>query len=727
MADQPTGNIRRDAALALTLVAAVTLLLHLVGAGFWLQGFFAIATFTFLPGAAILTLLPPLSLPARIGLAAALSMAATAIYAYVLIILHAYYPQIIIWTLYPLAGVLLLARAAPTRSGSLGKRSRERLHAARERIGGDRTAMFCIAGTLLALLLWLAGAFSTDTSVLGGLGLITALPLTWKVGWAIALLSALIYATTREPLWWVLAALVAAPIAMFYLTPVIVYQIPHLPWNYKHIGVTELLLQLHHTRPNLDIYNRWPSFFGAAGVFTRLGDFENPVQFVKWAEVYFISIQSVLVSAIALSHTRRRGVAAVAVLLFFAIDWIGQVYFAPQAMGFTLMLATLLIFWQFLYAGGNRLGGVLASIGGFIVRRKQEWETERPGEWPRALAAVVMLLVVTGIVLVHQLTPYVLLLQLGALWMFGYIRPRWAFWGAAAITILYLLPQLTWVNDHFGLFSSLNPLDNAKNEQTQDFICGRDCLIVQGSARVATLVAWLLAGISILVLGRRRPKTRIAALTICFMAPFITLFGQNYGGEAALRVVLFGSPFTALLIALAISTINSQRLRRAVSIVVVMALSVGLFVAYFGLEGVEYLSRSDLDAANYVASHAPAGSVLISSGAQTVSHQSANYGNFYDVETIASLLGPKYQTKPYSQAALRDLIVMLSSYHGRIFLGFSPRNDRFNEITGQFREGFVEQLRRQMLQTPYFRLWKRIGDNVIIEWVPRDQQPRQRR
>jgi hypothetical protein len=725
--DRPAGNIHRDTALGLSVLAAVTLLLQLVGLSFWLTGFMAIVVFTFLPGAAVVSALPPLNLPARIGLSAAFSFSITAIFAYALICLHIYYPAIILWTLYPISCFVLLRYAAPTGPAGLKKRALTRIELGLEGLRADRTAMIALGVGSAALVLWFIGCLSTDGEGLGGLGLVSALPPTWKIGAFGAVVTAAAYCVSREPIYWVVAALIGLVAGAVYLTPVIVYDIPHLPWNYKHIGVVELLLQLHHTKPNLDIYNRWPSFFGVAGVFTQLGGFSNPVQYVKWAEIYFISIQCVLVSGIALTHDKRYGLAGFATLLFIAIDWIGQVYFAPQAMGFTLMLAVLLLFWQFLYAGGNKLGGILAWLTSFVSRRKQQWDTERVGDWPRELAAGLSLLPMTGIVLVHQLTPYVLLLQLTALTLFGYLRPRWMLFACGAITILYLLPQLGWVNSHFGLFSSLNPLDNAKNVQTETFICTDDCAIVQGAARASTLGAWLLAFISIVVLARRRPTVRLAALAICFMAPFTTLFGQNYGGEASLRVVLFGSAFTALLITLALFSLKPEWLKRGLAVLIAAGLSLGFFVSYFGLEGVEYLTRDDLASASYMAEHAPKDSALISSGFQTVSRHTANYGDFYDKETLASVLGTKYQTSPYSRAVLVDLITAFNTYDDRIFTTFSPRNDSASFQAGQFKEGFMPALHKAMLESGYFKVWKEIGDVQIVEFVPKEKQtPAQR-
>jgi hypothetical protein len=165
--DRPAGNIHRDTALGLSVLAAVTLLLQLVGLSFWLTGFMAIVVFTFLPGAAVVSALPPLNLPARIGLSAAFSFSITAMFAYLLICLHVYYPAIILWTLYPISCFVLLRYAAPTEPAGLKKRALTRVGLGLESLRADRTAMIALGVGGAALLLWLIGSFSTDGDGLG--------------------------------------------------------------------------------------------------------------------------------------------------------------------------------------------------------------------------------------------------------------------------------------------------------------------------------------------------------------------------------------------------------------------------------------------------------------------------------------------------------------------------------------------------------------------------------
>jgi hypothetical protein len=78
--------------------------------------------------------------------------------------------------------------------------------------------------------------------------------------------------------------------------------------------------------------------------------------------------------------------------------------------------------------------------------------------WSYATAIGVVLLLDFLIVATHELTPYVLL-QLGALCAVGAMSSRgWeTLIAMALITITYLIPNLGYLSDNFGLFQELRP------------------------------------------------------------------------------------------------------------------------------------------------------------------------------------------------------------------------------------------------------------------------------
>ena len=54
----------------------------------------------------------------------------------------------------------------------------------------------------------------------------------------------------------------------------------------------------------------------------------------------------------------------------------------------------------------------------------------------------------------HELSPYLLALQMGALAALRLVRPRWLPPALAAIAVAYLVPRFAFVNSHYGLLNS---------------------------------------------------------------------------------------------------------------------------------------------------------------------------------------------------------------------------------------------------------------------------------
>ena len=132
---------------------------------------------------------------------------------------------------------------------------------------------------------------------------------------------------------------------------------PRLPWVYKHIAVTRYIETFGSVDPSIDIYHRWPGFFSFAAFLGEAIGYPDPVSYAQWAETVFPLINVVLILAIARSISRRRAWYWTAAIVFTICNWVGQSYFAPQALAFSLYLALTLIVLTYLRAEPRRLGG----------------------------------------------------------------------------------------------------------------------------------------------------------------------------------------------------------------------------------------------------------------------------------------------------------------------------------------------------------------------------------
>jgi hypothetical protein len=206
---------------------------------------------------------------------------------------------------------------------------------------------------------------------------------------------------------------------------------------------------------------------------------------------------------------RAAGCAAAAALMV-AFNWVGQDYFAPQALAM-----------------------VLAS--GVVVLLLQSAKS-------RAAAALVLGLF-PAIVVSHQLTPFWLLALAAVLVVLR--RVPWWLAGVMGLVVAGFLLSRLEVAEAYGLFSGFDPLENAGSSVPPVPALGRE---VGGLlARTSSLLVWaatlVVLGTRAARLDRRRgwrsPEVLVPA-AIAF-SPFLLLAGQSYGGEANLRVTLYSA------------------------------------------------------------------------------------------------------------------------------------------------------------------------------------------
>jgi hypothetical protein len=163
----------------------------------------------------------------------------------------------------------------------------------------------------------------------------------------------------------------------------------------------------------------------------------------------------------------------------------------------------------------------------------------------REVLCAVLVLLYFVLTFTHELSPYLVAVQLGALSVARLIRPRWLPIALAAIALAYLLPKFHFVNSHYGLLSSIGDLfRNVAPPAASETLSSSQHLIVLCQL-VLSLGMWLFA-LTGAWLGRRSmPGTR--ALFLLAFSPIITLVVLSYGNEGILRSYLFSLPWTAAL------------------------------------------------------------------------------------------------------------------------------------------------------------------------------------
>jgi hypothetical protein len=286
------------------------------------------------------------------------------------------------------------------------------------------------------------------------------------------------------------------------------------------------------------------------------------------------------------------------------------------------------------------------------------------------------------------------------------------------ITVAYLAPQFGWINENFGVLGSLDPFKNAGRERVIDITCNAACQKVTNSIMGATAFAALGACVAILVIGRRRPETRLPLLVLCFLAPFLTLLGQSYGGEAILRVVMFSAPFSGMLLALALMTFKRAWLKRVLAVGVMLVLGYGFLYAYFGIEEDRYVTPSDVKANQYLYAHAPESSLAVPLAPNVPGQLSYNYWQVYS-PYAGIFINPKILKQPYTDHMVDDLAEWVGEQTDDAFVIFNPEMETIAENVGVMLPGVSEKLEKAMVESGRFTLWHQDGDTKIYRLVPR--------
>lgn len=564
------------------------------------------------------------------------------------------------------------------------------------------------------VLLWALSLHMIHPYELGRYGLGPALPAAWYVGLAL-LIGGAVASTWLVPSRGLLAAAyVAAIVAVLYATVPAITSVPQYAWVYKHIGVTRFI-DAHGgvAFATGDIYDRWPGFFAFAAVLSRwLGT--SPLAFAAWAEPFFALVDALLVAAIARSLSRDTRIAAFAALTFTLGSWVGQAYFAPQAGAYTLAFLLLLVVVR-MFAQGQPADWARRLTERVVRRPQRQGRLAEPLPWSRPAGIAIVLGVQAVIVVMHQLTPYVLVLELGALALLGVARPRWLVVAMAAITFAYLAANLSYIAGNYPLFTGLNPTSN-----------------VQGGSWGAPHVDWLdanaggvLSGVLIVLMLasalrmlRRGEGFRALPLLTLAIAPFGILLAQNYGGEASLRVFLFSSPWRDVLIALGIATIPGRRVRATAALCTCMVLAY-LFVSAFYAEAEFNIFRpGEVRASEYFYAHAPAGSALLLAAPDFPTKSGPRYTLMKGTQAEDGLNiadTRSFEERPLGPAQVPAVVSLIHQYSHAGFVAFSTTQYRFAETKEITEPGALGNLERAIASSSSFRLWYANRDTRIYE------------
>ncbi len=434
--------------------------------------------------------------------------------------------------------------------------------------------------------LCLASVLVTDPRAMTDTGLVSVLAPAYTGG-LLALTAGYAIATSvprPRPvvLWGLLGALVLA----LHATPPLVYGTLRYSWAWKHVGIVDYIQRHGGVDPATDqlpVYHNWPGFFGLDTLLTELAGLPDAIGQAIWAPVAFnlLGLGALVFALSALASDRRA--VWLAAWLYVVASWVGQDYFAPQALAFVLYLLLIGVTARWL-RGGVRPGPLVAA------------------------GALVAAIAVT-----HPLTAVMSVLGLGALVLTGVCRVRWLPLAAGAIVAFWDLTfAAPFVSRSFAavLESVRAPWATAETGLTATSRLSEGQLLVAQAGRglVVALALLALCGVVRLLRGGRL-RAALPAIALA-VAPFGLLAAGDYDGEMIFRIYLFALPFAALLAGHAFGPLPSRRNALALGAVAGVLLTAFLF-AHYGKDGQYHFTPDEVAAAQELYERAPAGSLLI--------------------------------------------------------------------------------------------------------------------
>jgi retron-type reverse transcriptase len=290
----------------------------------------------------------------------------------------------------------------------------------------------------------------------------------------------------------------------------------------------------------------------------------------------------------------------------------------------------------------------------------------------------------------HELSPYIVAVQLGVLAAARPLRPRWLPLAMLAIAVGYLLPRLSFVESQYGLltslgsfFSNVAPPSASTAAATSSIPASQ--LLIQHCAEGLSVTIWLLA---LAGAWRRRHSGRIVlALVVLTYSPVLVLFGQAYGNEGILRVYLFSLPWAAALAAAAVepgmlSGKMVPRLRAATGGLDLSWVKAGLawlrapvalwfvlalfFVAFFGDDAVYTFPQTEVNTVLSFLQRATPGPIYVAE-ANVPGGDTARY-NLFPVNSIFGSL----DGTPLASHATPDIAKLIAEDATTLTLGREP-------------------------------------------------------
>lgn len=578
-----------------------------------------------------------------------------------------------------------------------------------------------------ALALWLYAVRHTDVSHLDDYGLVTALHPSFWAG--LAVLTAGFWFTARDrrrsggwPAAYVLGLLV-----MERATQAVLYPTPLYAWAWKHDGVVDHLLtagglQNADQVGDMAVYDQWPGFFAAQAALVRLLGVDSAAMYMAWWPLASSLMLLLPLLLVYRTFTEDRRLIWTAVWLFYVANWVGQDYFSPQSVAFALHL------------------GVLA-----VVLRRYGRSGAGGGRRGQAVWTALVTLLVTAIVISHQLTPGMLVVSLLALWLLRRHRD----WVPVATTVVIFLAWCLTAALPF-LSAALPDMIRAVGDVGGNVETGYGTTPTGTGAVATSWAARLLSG-SVLLLAAagvwRQPVLRYRAMPLLVItaAPLPMFVASSYGSEMIFRVLMFMLPGVAFFGAAALlpkvrtlaateaaAEAEAEARRKGEArarhgfgfrtgfgvrvwgpLLVLLAGTLAFVPSYSGKDRISYFPPQEVALVRQLFDEAPEGSLVVAANR----NYPLAYASYGRVDHYWFLEDDRRHVDEIVRDPARTLATDMAGVErpARAYFLFTRSQLANSEMNGQLTGAQLDRVRESVAGSPRFRLVAETGAGVVYE------------
>jgi hypothetical protein len=531
-------------------------------------------------------------------------------------------------------------------------------------------------------------------------GLVAQLSVLWWLGMALAAAAIVVELRRDTPRPAVMVFVLAAFALILHGTLPATEPVPRFSAAYIVAGFSDYLGRTGRALPRLDVRMSWPAMFAAAGMAARAMGVST-LWFLRWCPLVLNLAMLVPLKSIANTCLRTPRARWAVLAIFLLSNWIDQDYFSPQGINLFLFLAAVAIVVRVFAVGGYPPLPVRMVLDSTLWLRLKQFsmralqlpygavDNEQPetGTTVRQrLATLAVLVVICGTSAVtHQITPAALCLVFFGLAVTGRtnLRMLWVLMAVLVWAWLSWEAHTYWSNHLSKVLGSAGQVGSTLNStvgarlQAKSF--GRS--LVEYGCLLAAAITWLGAVAGTWALWRR--GRTMWTMVIVALAPVLVAGAVSYGGEVALRILLFSLAPAAVLIA---SIIDYDRVRRG-SAFLCAGIAVSLLILFplarYGNEIFEAISPGDLAAATWIHVHVPNGSnVYIADRDEPLNYSNVGDYKLLEFGGLLYMTVPELkQHLPVTHVATYALITRSEDKYGSDYLGYPP--NWLNTFAGQ--------------------------------------------